>query len=322
MRSPWYVNASCAPSAASRSAIAHAIERLFATPSTSACFPSNLPGIRRSYYGRVRDARVRARRLHVPAPGGAPVPARQVPAWCARRPSASRSRRPRRRRRDVGRPPSDARRGLGRARPGRAPRAARGARARAALVARARRARPPCDRRDDPRRARGARGRRRGEPRRRHAPRVRRRRPRVLRLQRRRHGHARAAGRATRRPRRSSSTWTSTRATARMRCSPATRRRFTLSVNGFRNYPFRRVPGDLDVDLPDGTDGRPRTSPRSSRRFPTRSAGPGRSSASSSRAPTRSRATGSAASRSPRRAWSRATHSSATRSPPPVSRSA
>jgi acetoin utilization deacetylase AcuC-like enzyme len=31
------------------------------------------------------------------------------------------------------------------------------------------------------------------------------------------------------------------------------RRAFTLSVNGFRNYPFRRVPGDLDVDLPDGT---------------------------------------------------------------------
>ena len=28
---------------------------------------------------------------------------------------------------------------------------------------------------------------------------------------------------------------------------------FTLSVNGFRNYPFRRVPGDMDVDLPDGT---------------------------------------------------------------------
>jgi acetoin utilization deacetylase AcuC-like enzyme len=28
---------------------------------------------------------------------------------------------------------------------------------------------------------------------------------------------------------------------------------FTLSVNGFRNYPFRRVPGDHDVDLPDGT---------------------------------------------------------------------
>ena len=28
---------------------------------------------------------------------------------------------------------------------------------------------------------------------------------------------------------------------------------FTLSVNGWRNYPFRRVPGDLDVDLPDRT---------------------------------------------------------------------
>ena len=28
---------------------------------------------------------------------------------------------------------------------------------------------------------------------------------------------------------------------------------FTLSVNGFANYPFQRVPGDLDVDLPDGT---------------------------------------------------------------------
>jgi acetoin utilization deacetylase AcuC-like enzyme len=29
---------------------------------------------------------------------------------------------------------------------------------------------------------------------------------------------------------------------------------FTFSVNGFRNYPFRRVPGDLELDLPDGTD--------------------------------------------------------------------
>jgi acetoin utilization deacetylase AcuC-like enzyme len=28
---------------------------------------------------------------------------------------------------------------------------------------------------------------------------------------------------------------------------------FTLSVNGGANYPFRRVPADLDVDLPDGT---------------------------------------------------------------------
>jgi acetoin utilization deacetylase AcuC-like enzyme len=28
---------------------------------------------------------------------------------------------------------------------------------------------------------------------------------------------------------------------------------FTFAVNGFRNYPFRRVPGDLELDLPDGT---------------------------------------------------------------------
>jgi acetoin utilization deacetylase AcuC-like enzyme len=27
---------------------------------------------------------------------------------------------------------------------------------------------------------------------------------------------------------------------------------FTFSLNGFRNYPFRRVPGDLELDLPDG----------------------------------------------------------------------
>jgi acetoin utilization deacetylase AcuC-like enzyme len=33
----------------------------------------------------------------------------------------------------------------------------------------------------------------------------------------------------------------------------ADHRAFTLSVNGFRNYPFRRVPGDLELDLPDGT---------------------------------------------------------------------
>lgn len=28
---------------------------------------------------------------------------------------------------------------------------------------------------------------------------------------------------------------------------------FTFSVNGFANYPFRRVPGDLELDLADGT---------------------------------------------------------------------
>src|SRR5262249_60492617 len=39
MRSPWYVNASCAPPSASRFAIAHAIERRLATPRTSPPFP-------------------------------------------------------------------------------------------------------------------------------------------------------------------------------------------------------------------------------------------------------------------------------------------
>src|SRR3954454_11447173 len=42
MRSPWNVNATCAPPSASRFAIAHAIDRLFATPRTSARFPWNM----------------------------------------------------------------------------------------------------------------------------------------------------------------------------------------------------------------------------------------------------------------------------------------
>src|SRR5262249_49463302 len=40
IRSPWYVNASRAPPSASRRAIAHAIDRLFATPRTNPAFPS------------------------------------------------------------------------------------------------------------------------------------------------------------------------------------------------------------------------------------------------------------------------------------------
>ena len=44
IRSPWNVNASRAPSSARRFAIAHAIDRLFATPSTRAVLPSNRPG--------------------------------------------------------------------------------------------------------------------------------------------------------------------------------------------------------------------------------------------------------------------------------------
>ena len=43
IRSPWNVKASSAPSSASRRAIAQAIERLLATPRTSARLPSNLP---------------------------------------------------------------------------------------------------------------------------------------------------------------------------------------------------------------------------------------------------------------------------------------
>ena len=54
------------------------MERLFATPSTSACFPSNSLAFGDPYYG-LADARVRARRLHLPAARRAPIPARQVP---------------------------------------------------------------------------------------------------------------------------------------------------------------------------------------------------------------------------------------------------
>ena len=35
-------------------------------------------------------------------------------------------------------------------------------------------------------------------------------------------------------------------------CTLGDRDAFTFSINGFRNYPFRRVPGDLELDLPDG----------------------------------------------------------------------
>jgi acetoin utilization deacetylase AcuC-like enzyme len=36
-------------------------------------------------------------------------------------------------------------------------------------------------------------------------------------------------------------------------CFAADRRTVTTSVNGGRNYPFRRVPGDIEEELPDGT---------------------------------------------------------------------
>lgn len=36
-------------------------------------------------------------------------------------------------------------------------------------------------------------------------------------------------------------------------CLAADPEAFTFSINGFRNYPFQRVPGDLELDLPDAT---------------------------------------------------------------------
>ncbi len=51
----------------------------------------------------------------------------------------------------------------------------------------------------------------------------------------------------------SSSTSTCTKATAPTALLAGDADAFTLSINGFRNYPFKRVPGDLELDLPDGT---------------------------------------------------------------------
>ena len=144
--------------------------------------------------------------------------------------------------------------------------------ARPALVAGARRALAALHRGDDHGGAGRARGRRRGEPRRRHPPRLRRRGRgfcvfndvvTALRDLRRRRPTSAAC---------SSSTSTSTRATAPTPCSRRTPTAFTLSVNGFRNYPFRRVPGDLELDLPDGTGDD--AVPRRARRRPPRGAPP------------------------------------------------
>ena len=89
---------------------------------------------------------------------------------------------------------------------------------------------------------------------------------------------------------------------------------FTLSVNAFGNYPFQRFPGDLDLDLPDGTGDEPyleavgRLVPEAIERarpelcFYLAGADP------------YSSATASAASRSASAAWRSATGSSATRS--------
>ncbi len=52
---------------------------------------------------------------------------------------------------------------------------------------------------------------------------------------------------------RSWSTATCTRATARREIFAADERTFTLSLHGARNYPFTRIPSDLDVDIATGT---------------------------------------------------------------------
>src|SRR3954465_11087546 len=63
IRSPWKVNATCAPPSVRRRAIAHAIERLLATPSTSARFPTNI--------GAMLSAVEYGRGLHVAVVTGA-----------------------------------------------------------------------------------------------------------------------------------------------------------------------------------------------------------------------------------------------------------
>ena len=91
------------------------------------------------------------------------------------------------------------------------------------------------------------------EPGRRHAPRGARLLARLLPLQR-RGGRARgAAPRAGSPSARWSSTATCTRATAPPSIFAADDRTFTLSLHGARNYPFVRIPSDLDVEIPSGT---------------------------------------------------------------------
>ena len=130
---------------------------------------------------------------------------------------------------------------------------ARAARPRAAVVARAGRARPPLGGGHAGGGAPRARARRRDEPRRRHPPRRPRVRPRLLPLQRRRRARSRSCGPRAWWSTRWWSTATSTRATAPPTCSRADPHAYTLSLHGARNYPFQRIPSDLDVDLPTGT---------------------------------------------------------------------
>src|SRR5262249_6998523 len=68
IRSPWYVKASVAPPSASRLAIAHAIERLLATPKTRPVFPSTFI---RGLYGSSGPLGCLAPHLHPRFAGGA-----------------------------------------------------------------------------------------------------------------------------------------------------------------------------------------------------------------------------------------------------------
>ena len=212
-------------------------------------------------------------RWRFPLPGAPPLPARQVPAAARARVADGLARADEVHEAEP--VPWDAARRGARRRAARAASApatltrARAARAGAAVVAGARRARAALGRRHARRGAPRARARGVGdEPRRRHAPRRPRLRARLLPVQRRRASRwPRCVARASRGAR-WSSTATSTRATAPRRSArPPTRDAFTLSLHGARNYPFQRIPSDLDVDLASGTgdDALPRGAARGAR---------------------------------------------------------
>ena len=90
---------------------------------------------------------------------------------------------------------------------------------------------------------------------------------------------------------------------------PAT---FTLSLHGARNYPFTRIPSDLDVDLPTGTGDDAYLEALDGALDVALATTTAPTSRSSSPARTRGRATGWAACRSRRPACARATRSSST----------
>ena len=117
IRSPWKVKASSAPSSASRFAIAHAIERLLATPMIRARFPANRATLRSYGYSAVRAP---PRRIHRTRRGARRhvgclccLPADRAALWRGRDPARPRrhdhdpgrpSQRPRHRHPDAGRP--------------------------------------------------------------------------------------------------------------------------------------------------------------------------------------------------------------------------